>query len=211
VMMLSLLGGVFSVKRLDGYKGKADPATGKTSKEFKAAVRDAERDYFDGLRQEGLLKLPKHANGDEAAMQEFLSTIRDDKNYSNAKNTVSRYFAIVGSLNVTPTGYLVPVPFMQAAIENVLKDHRQPTEAETYSGKVQAIVDELAKETNPSIEDIKRAEGIAKLLHATLKGIVDHVAAVATSEGVPDAAAAAIETAKGKAPAKAAQKDTAPA
>ena len=81
---LSLLGLVFAQPRLDGFKGQGDKTTGKVSKEFKAAVRDAEGETIRALVADGSIKLPKGET--EQVLQEFLSGLRDDKNYSNVRS-----------------------------------------------------------------------------------------------------------------------------
>ena len=103
---LSFLSVVFGSPRLDGFKGQGDKKSGKVSKEFKAAVRDAEGDTIRAMVGDGSIKLGKGEA--EAKLQEFLSEVRADKNYSNVKVTASRYFAMVGANVVTKSGYLVP-------------------------------------------------------------------------------------------------------
>jgi len=201
---LSFLGMVYAHARLDGFKGKGDRTTGKISTEFKAAVRSVEESVVTALVEQGHIKLPKQGNPEEN-LQAFLSGLRDDKNYSNAKVTTNKYFALVGSNCVTKSGYLVPVPVMQAQIAEVVD---RPEPDTTVRGKLKAIEEFMGKGTIAS-DDAIDSLSIAKSLVLTLQGIVTQYAELATekrgnkelTKDVASAAQAAIEGAREKSPA----------
>lgn len=190
----SFLGLVYASPRLDGFKGTGDVTTGKLSAEFKAAVRDVESDVVKALVAEGSIKLAKSGNAEEN-MQTFLSGLRDDKNYSNAKNTTNKYFAFCGMSCVTTSGFVVPVPVMQATLADTIEREAPDT---SVSGKMKAIEEQLAATTIDAIDAID-ALASAKRLLSTLEGVVKYYAELATAQrhtSVPDAANAALEMAK---------------
>lgn len=175
---LSFLSLVLASPRLDGFKGTADRATGKVSNEFKAAVRDAESDAVRGLVAANAIKLPVvKGDNDELRLQRFLSTLRDDKNYSNAKVTANKYFALVGHNVVTDGGYIVPVPVMQAAIAAVVD--KVETD-KSVAGKLKAIEAFLAEGTLDA-EDAVECMAVLNRLVPTIMGINKHYAEMATA------------------------------
>lgn len=187
----SFLALVYAQPRLDGYKGKGDRETGALSKEFKGSVRDAEAAVVAQLIEEGCIKLPK--GNQEEQMQAFLSGLRDDKNYSNAKNTTNKYFALVGQNCVNGHGVLVPVPVMQAEIANVVKRKEVDN---SFAAMLRAVVDKMDGGTIDETDAVDSL-ALARLLFQTLDGIVNGIAADATAarSGVDVAANAAIEKA----------------
>lgn len=188
---LSFLARVYTMPTLKGYKGTGDRTTGKVSKEFKEAVRNAERMATLELVNAGELKLPK---GDaEQVLQEFLSGLRDDKNYSNVKVTANRFFALVGSNVVTPASYLIPVEVMKARIDEVVD---KPEEDKSITGMLKAVETKLADVTIDSADAIDALAATKRLL-STLDGICNKYAELATAGrmGVDNAANAAIEKA----------------
>ena len=173
VAALTFLGLVYQQQCLNGFAGSADKATGKVSTEFKAAVRDAETSAVKQLAAEGVFKFK-----DEPALQEFLSTLRDDKNYSNAKVTTNRYFGIVGDICVTQSGFVVPVPVMQARIKDVLPVEEKD---DSIAGMLRAVHEKMAKITIESGDAIDSLS-LVNALRSTLEGIVTFNAEVATKQ-----------------------------
>ncbi len=172
----SFLGLVYASPRLDGFKGTGDRDTGKLSVEFKAAVRDVESDVVKALIAEGSVKLPKTGNPEEN-MQAFLSGLRDDKNYSNAKNTTNKFFALCGASCVTQSGFVVPVPVMAAQIADVVE---RLAPDNSVSAKLRAIVEFMGKGTIAA-DDTIDSLSLAKNLVLTLEGIANHYAEMATT------------------------------
>lgn len=172
----SFLGLVYGHPRLDGFKGSADRATGKVSVEFKAAVRDVESAVVSDLVQAGHIKLPKTGNPEEN-LQAFLSQLRDDKNYSNVKVTTNKYFALVGVNCTTQSGFIVPVPVMQAQIAEVVE---RPTVDNSIAAKLKAIKEKMDSGTIAADDAIDSLH-YAKELVSTLQGIVNHYAEAATA------------------------------
>lgn len=198
---LSFLSLVLASTRLDGFKGTADRATGKVSNEFKAAVRDAESDAVRQLVADNAVKLPVVKGGnEELRLQRFLSTLRDDKNYSNAKVTANKYFALVGHNVVTESGYIVPVPVMQAAIAAVVE--KEPTD-KTVAAKLKAIELFLSENTLDADDAVDSLAVLNRLL-TTVIGVNKHYAEMATAvrsnPDLPVDAAASAALAKAKAP-----------
>jgi hypothetical protein len=197
----SFLGMLYGHQRLDGFKGTADKDTGKLSAEFKAAVRDVESLIVREMVEHGAIKLPagKIAAGEnddpkELKIQAFLQQLRDDKNYSNAKNTTSRYYALVGANCVTQAGFIVPFPVMQAQINATV--HRAPAD-NSIAGKLRAIKEAMDKGTIDSADAIDSLS-LAKALFETLQGVVNHYAEIATAArtGIDSQAQLAVESAK---------------
>lgn len=171
---LSLLGLVFQSPRLDGFKGTGDHTTGKVSKEFKSAVRDAESDCIRSLVASGDVKLAK--GEPETQLQVFLSELREDKNYSNVKVTANRYFALVGANVVTQSGYIVPVEVQQAQISEVV-DKVAPDSS--VASKLRAIEEHMSDSTIDAADAIDSL-AYAKRLVTTLEGITNQYAEMAT-------------------------------
>lgn len=170
---LSFLAIVWNNPKLDGYRGTGDVKSGKLSKELKSSVRTAEELCVQAMVQNGMLKLPK-ASSDEAALQGFLSVIRDDKNYSNAKNLVNRYMAFVGGPLVEGE-MLTPAPYMQARIKEVLDANAE--EAEDTLPPVAALIakaqQKFAELENFGADDAAEClPRLRRLLHD-----IEHVAA----------------------------------
>lgn len=193
VAWLSMLAQVFKNPKLDGYKGKGDRKTGKLAKEIKAAIREAEGEYLRTLVKAGHVKL-KAGDNPEQTFQEFATSIREDKNYSNAKNHVTRYFAFVGAYNATQSGFLVPVPVMQEQVKAVLEVPEADNSVAGMLDAIKAHMDKGTIDSNDAIDSLARA----KMLVATLDGIVQHYAELRTNAGtsVGAAASAAIDKAK---------------
>lgn len=189
----SFLGLVYASSRLDGFKGTGDTSTGKLSAEFKAAVRDVESDVVKALVADGSVKLAKSGNAEEN-MQTFLSGLRDDKNYSNAKNTTNKYFAFCGMSCVTTSGFVVPVPVMQATLADTIEREAPDN---SVSGKLRGIEEQLAATTIDAVDAID-ALASAKRLLSTLEGVVKYYAELATAQrhtAVPEAAQEAMNKA----------------
>lgn len=196
----SVLASVFSNPKLDGYKGKGDPLTGKTSKEFKASIRACEDMFFTELQTEGLLKLPKSDNP-EKTFQEFCTSVREDKNYSNIKSTVAKYYAFIGCNCITQSGFLIPAPVMLEQIKAVMQ--LDPVDNSIY-GKLNVIITELNSGTLDEQDCLKSIVACRAIL-ATLQGVSSHYAEIATNnnqaqskgeaKSVPTIAKATIESA----------------
>lgn len=199
----SFLALVYACPKLDGYRGKGDKETGILSKEFKASVRDAEAIVVEQLIEEGAIKLPK--GNEEEQLQAFLSGLRDDKNYSNAKNTTNKYFALVGNNCVNGHNVLVPVPVMQAEIAMVVK--RREVDS-SFAAMFRAIREKMDGGTIDE-DDAVDSLALARELHECLAGIVGSMAQAATdvrsgvdvqaNAFIEKAAAAAYDTAKASA------------
>jgi hypothetical protein len=200
---LTVLASVMANPRLDAYKGKGDRSNGKTSPEFRAAVRESEGEYLRKLVKDGAVKLHvgKEDNPD-AVFQGFATSVREDKNYSNVKATVMKYFAFVGAAPMTKSGYLVPVPVMAMEVQNILDQFKEPVDT-SYSAQIKAIQEALDKETSPSAEELAKALPEANRLFATIKGILDHLAELATHAATDIVAQtqAALDAANAKQPA----------
>lgn len=188
---LSFLGMIYQSSRLDGFKGTADRVTGKIAVEFKAAVRSVEEDVVKALVEGGHIKLPKAGNPEEN-FQAFMSTLRDDKNYSNAKVTTNKYFAFVGG-NCVEEGFIIPVPVMNARIADVVE---RPAVDHSIASKLKAIKEQMDKGTIPA-DDAIDSLAYTKELLSTLQGVVNYYAELATGarQGVDVAANAMIEKA----------------
>ncbi len=165
VMLLTLLSQVFSSPRLDGFRGKGDKTTGKSPNEMKLAVRDAEGTFMAAMIAEGKLKLPAHNLGPEAALQDFLKKLRDDPHYSRLKVTVGKYYAFVGQINATPSGFLIPVPVMEEQIRACLDIKPVDT---SPAGVLNGLLPRLTPDAMDS-ESVKAAIGAAKTIVATLE------------------------------------------
>lgn len=165
---------VYASPRMDTFRvGESNACSleeGKPTKEFKAAVRSAEDDVVIRLAKEGVLKLK-----DEKAIQAFVSGLREDKNYSNAKVTCNKYVAYIAK-NVDVDGYLVPIEAMKAelaeAMPNVEKD-------DSFAAKLRSIEEALNKGTITS-EDAVESLVVLRSLMATIGGIVNGNAKQAT-------------------------------
>lgn len=171
----SLLGMVLASPRMDGFRGTGDKVTGKTSKEFKAAVRDAETNTIEEMVKTGSIRLAKSDNV-QLALQEFLSCLRDNKNYSNIKSYCSQYYAICGHLPVTKSGRLVPQPVMVEEIKAAI--HKEPVD-KSIAGRLQGVIDAL-KGVTIDAEDAIKSLARAQELVAQLSPIVDDYAEKAT-------------------------------
>lgn len=102
---------------MDGMKGAGDRTTGKTSDVFRDLVRKAEDAVFDQAAADKVRGVPT----DVSERTDLVRKIRNDKNYSNIKSTCAKYFAFVGALPMTDSGYLVPRAVMLAQIASVLE------------------------------------------------------------------------------------------
>ncbi len=145
VACLSALGGIFEDTTLATWAGVGDAKKGVLTKEFKAAMRDAETAYFRGLVQSG--ELPARLKNDQS-FQEWISALRDEKNYQGCKAIAGKYFFLAGKSCVTESGYVVPVQVMQAELSE-LKDKEKPDTS------IAARIIELQHEVN------NRKEGTA--------------------------------------------------
>lgn len=188
----SMLGRVFQNARLDGYKGtghtgQAKPGQtavggdgiGKISKELKNAVQDAETAYLRELVEQKHIKIKveKDQNA-EHAFQSFVSDVRSDKNYSNLKTTVIRFFHFCGRLPITESGYLIPVPVMQAQLAETMVRKESDN---SVRAKLKAIVEQMDKGTIDA-DDAIDSLAIAKNLVLTLEGITNYYAELATAK-----------------------------
>jgi len=188
---LSFLTLVYASPRLDGFRLSGDAATGKLSKEFKAAVRDAESDVVGQLVSDKSLKLPGK-DADNVRIQAFLSTLRDDKNYSNVKNTTNKFVAFCMNNIATESGHLIPVPYMQAMLAEAID--KADTD-KSFSSKLRAIEEAIEGPASIDAVDCIDALAAAKRLVAKLTSVSEHYAEMATTNAalsVPDAAQAAI-------------------
>lgn len=181
----SMLGRVFQNVRLDGYKGTGDVASGKIAKELKNAVQDAETAYLRELVEQKHIKIKAEKDQNaEHAFQSFVSDVRSDKNYSNLKTTVIRFFHFCGSLPITESGYLIPVPVLQARIAEVMVKKEADN---SVRAKLKAIVALMDKGTIDA-DDAMDSLAIAKNLVATLEGVTNYYAELATAKRAGPAA-----------------------
>lgn len=175
----SMMSAIFKNPRLDGYRGSGDVASGKIARELKNAVLDAEKEYLRHLVQNKHVKLKiESGSNEEQAFQQFASSVNNDKNYSNLKSTVIRFFHFCGSLPITESGYLIPVPVMQARIAEVMVKKESDN---SVRAKLKAIVELMDKGTIDA-DDAIDSLAIAKNLVLTLDGIVNYYAELATAK-----------------------------
>lgn len=194
-LWLSVLVGVFASPKLDGYKGKGDKKTGKTAKEFKSSIRDCESLYFAELLRAKVISLPKNDNA-EKALQEFATSVREDKNYSNIKSTVSKYYAFVGAAPITSSGYLVPPAVMLAQIAEVMDIDPVDNGLCAQLRSMLAVIEE----NQPSGDTLNDAYSLAHTLTFVLKGLKDKEDELATHAAMqqpplPDATKEVIDNA----------------
>lgn len=175
----SMLASVFKLPMLDGYRGTGDRTTGKTSKEFKAAIRSAEESYLREMVKEGHIKLAKSDNPEDT-FQQFATQVREDKNYSNLKSTVSKYFAFVGANCVTQADILIPVAIMQAQIQSVLDIKKEPDTVRAKLAEIKAFMDKGTIESDDAIDSLAAARALVE----TLDGIVKHYAELRTNASI---------------------------
>lgn len=189
---LSFLRWVYSNPALDGYRfgeaNAADKDEGKVSNLYKQAVRKAEDNVVAQMVAEGSLKLPKGAK-DNKAIDEFLSGLRADSNYSNAKNTTNKYVAFVAP-NVLDGGFIVPIEVQRARIQEALPKKEAD---KSFSAMFKAIEEKMNGGTIDEADAVDSLV-IARALYSTLDGIVRGMAEDATSarSGVDVAANAAL-------------------
>ena len=176
-MFQSLLFAIFANPKLDGYRAKGDKTTGKTSKEFKDSIRVAEHAFIEQLVTGGVIKLPASDN-QEKALQTFCTSIREDKNYSNIKSTVAKYFAFVGANCATQAGFLVPHAIMLVQISSVME---LSSPDNSIAGMLDKVKVEMDKQETISETDVKKALVSARLLLATLEGLNRHYDEIATN------------------------------
>ena len=174
----SALADIFENSKMDGYKGKGDPKTGKTSTEFKQSLLACESMYFDELHKKGLLPIvvPKDSTP-EMELQTFITTTRKNGNYANIKSICAKYFAFCGVLPKNKAGYLIPYAVMQAEILKVMDI--APVDNSVAARLVQIKTD-MDKDTGFKLEDALKAAPLAKALLVTLEGIIAHYAELAT-------------------------------
>ena len=204
---LSLLSQIMASPKLDGYKGKGDVTQGKLTALFKESMRSAEEAHFQLLLDKKLITLEKNDNPDEA-FRLYVQTVRKDKNYEGLKATVSKYFVFCGALNVTPSGYLVPVAVMQEHIKNVLQ--LEPAD-QSINGQLNAVCEAMQKVTMTD-DDVRNSLTTARMIVATLEGIKNHQAELATAKAqamppVPEATQQVINAVMAKADAHEAKAD----
>lgn len=168
----SLIVRVLSDKGLDGYKGKGDKETGKTSTTFKDQIRKSEDAYFDQLALDKVPGIPQ----DVEKRNEMVRAMRNDNNYSNIRSTCAKYFAFIGAIPATESGYLIPRPVMLAQIAGVLNIKPEDT---SLKGRIDALVPEV--KSNDDIKALKAAMVSAQHLIAQLQLRIDHHAEVATN------------------------------
>lgn len=168
----SLIVRIFDQRGLDEYKGTGDRETGKTSTTFKDAIRKAEDSYFDQLAHDNVAGIPASAE----KRNEMVKTMRNDNNYSNIRSTCAKYFAFVGALPVTQSGYLIPRPVMLEQIKLVLNVTPEDT---SLAGRMRAMLAEV-----DTLSDDKQLKAVMFTLqelvtHTKLR--IDHCAEVATN------------------------------
>lgn len=181
----SMMSVIFANPRLDGYRGTGDASSGKIAKELKNAVLDAEKAYLRGLVEHKHVKLKiESGSNEEQAFQQFASSVNNDKNYSNLKSTVIRFFHFCGRLPITESGYLIPVPVMQATIAEIMVKQAPDN---SVRAKLKAIVELMDKGTIDA-DDAIDSLAIAKNLVMTLEGITNYYAELATAKRAGPAA-----------------------
>lgn len=201
----SFLSEVFILPMLDGWKGKGDRKNGKVPKEYKASVRDAETEFLRQLVKEGSLKLHISKNkedddNEEKAFQRIANIIREDKNYSNIKSTVIRYFFFVGERPADSNGILVPPPVMLAELANVMEKERK---IRTVADDLSDIVERIkARQENPSSDTVKEAIRLNNELGQILGGLDKFYAELATQARVGHDSSVLTKDAIGKAQAE---------
>lgn len=149
-----------------GVRGKGDVTTGKLDKNARAYIRQAEIAYIKECHEAGIKGIP----ADEAGQIALAESIRSDGNYSNIKNTVTRYLAFCGKLPMTQAGILVPKPVMQAEIAAALN---VTPEDDSLYGQLLQIKGALDAGTLP--EDMSRkCEPLARELASVFKALCAH-------------------------------------
>lgn len=194
VAALSMLVHILKDRRLEGYRGKSNPCT-QLSKELKESMRDAEKSYWSGLRDAGVLKIKgTHGENDDSAFQQFCTITRDESSYKNARSWALQYFGYCGALPATDSGFLVPVPVMQAAIGNIKQVPKNDT---TIAGILEGVKLTLSdRKENPTGETLNRAWAACREIMATLEGLKREADEMATASrmglGVKDQAREAL-------------------
>lgn len=168
----SLIVRILDSRGLDEYRGAGDRETGKTSTTFKDAIRKAEDAYFDQLAHDKVAGIPVSAE----KRNEMVKAMRNDNNYSNIRSTCAKYFAFVGALPVTQSGYLIPRPIMLEQIKGVLNVKPEDT---SLRGRIVAMLPEV--ESCSDDKELKAAIVAMNDLLAKAKARIDHIAEVATN------------------------------
>lgn len=197
---MAFLGMVFLHPTLAGFAGKGgDPLTGKLDKAMKEQVRDAEHAVAAALVTGGHLKLPAHKNGPEGALKDWLSTLREDKNYTSVKGTVTKYFAFLG-LQPVEDGFIVPLAVQALAVANYLKETMpQPEDEGSIASRVGRLFAEYREENKTDANAMKAILGQLEQFAQQIREDLNECAAVATTTR----AAAVVTIAKAKAAAEA--------
>jgi hypothetical protein len=205
---LTMLGHVLANPKMDAYKGKGDPKQAKLPDMMKKTVLECEAEFLRKLLTEGSIKVPvgKDENP-EQKFQKFATAVREDKNYSNVKGTALRYFAFCNANVVTKSGYIIPVPVMVAEVNRILEQFKEPEDT-SIAAQIADILKTMEAIKDFPADEAAKALPKAQLLAATLKGIIEHYAELAThargldgSAGLPSdggvigAAAAAVSKA----------------
>lgn len=169
VAALSMLVHILKDRRLEGYRGKSNPCT-QLGKDLKESMRDAEKSYWAGLRDSGALTIKaKQGETPESAFQSFCTMMRDEASYKNARSWALQYFGYCGAMPCTDSGYLVPVPVMQAAIGN---SKQVPKNDTTIAGILEGVRLTLSdRKENPTGETLNRAWAACREIMATLEGL----------------------------------------
>lgn len=168
--------------KIEGWKGSCDKTKG-LPRELKSAMQEAEGDYFRQFlsgshpqHKSFMGRLPKANDrgeplevggklNQEAQFQYFLTTVRKEPSYANAKNGCLNFFGYVGSLPYTDTGDIVPPEVMRVLVEQ----NRDITPPDTsYKARVYALYREVVAESkNPPDSDLME-------IHKTLQELADH-------------------------------------
>lgn len=206
---MAFLGMVFCHPTLAGYAGNGgDPTTGKLDKALKEQVRDAEHAAAAALVAEGHLKLPAHKNGPEGALKDWLSTLREDKNYTSVKGTVTKYFAFLGKQPVED-GFIVPLAVQALAVANYLKETMPQVED---AGSIASRVGKLFAEYNEENKtDVNMMRAILGQLQQFAQQIQEDLNECAASATAHRAAAVVVINKAAAAPALVAAPTTEPA
>lgn len=170
VAALSAMGGIFKDATLSTWSAKGDAKKGVLTKEYKAAQRDAETAYFRGLVASG--ELPAALKNDQH-FQEWLSTLRADKNYEQVKAIAGKYFFLAGKSCVTESGYVVPVQVMQAELSELADKEKPDTSIAAQIVALQHEVNNRKEGTALISEKWGYASAIAALrdIMATFEGL----------------------------------------
>jgi len=152
----TILAEIMMQDKVGTWLGKGDPKLSTLTKDFKSSLRDAESAYVRALFSDGILKA-RSKESEESEIQAMIGRLREDKNYSNIKNLVSRYFFCLGK-RCKVDSFLIPAPVMMAE----LSDAKEKPSADTsVAGQLRDIL-KLIKNDDGSV-DMKQDEVAASL------------------------------------------------